>query len=74
MSVRTILSCVTTIPVLVWKVRWHSAETGSQTNRAVHHYIKLVHCDEAGPIDPVVKDGFKNALPFVDDYLMLMPR
>lgn len=30
--------------------------------------LDLVHCDLAGPIDPVAKDGFKYALSFVDDY------
>jgi hypothetical protein len=30
--------------------------------------LQLVHCDLAGPIDPVAKDGFKYALGFVDDY------
>ena len=27
-----------------------------------------MHCDLAGPIDPVAKDGFRYALSFVDDY------
>jgi len=31
--------------------------------------LELVHCDLAGPVDPVVaKDGFRYALLFVDDY------
>ena len=30
--------------------------------------LDMVHCDLAGPIDPVAKDGFKYALSFVDDY------
>ncbi|MEE4247441.1 MAG: reverse transcriptase domain-containing protein [Kangiellaceae bacterium] len=28
----------------------------------------LVHCDLAGPIDPMAKDGFRYAMLFVDDY------
>ena len=30
--------------------------------------IEFVHCDLAGPIHPVARDGFKYALCFVDDY------
>ena len=30
--------------------------------------LEFVHCDLAGPIDPVAKDGYKYALSFVDDY------
>jgi transposase InsO family protein len=30
--------------------------------------LELVHCDLAGPIDPVAKDGFRYAISFVDDY------
>ena len=30
--------------------------------------LDLVHCDLAGPIDPVAKDGFRYTLSFVDDY------
>ena len=30
--------------------------------------LEFVHCDLAGPISPVAKDGFKYALTFVDDY------
>ena len=30
--------------------------------------LEFVHCDLAGPIDPLAKDGFKYALSFVDDY------
>ena len=30
--------------------------------------LEFVHCDLAGPIDPVARDGFKYALCFVDDY------
>ena len=30
--------------------------------------LEFVHCDLAGPIDPIAKDGFKYALSFVDDY------
>ena len=30
--------------------------------------LDLVHCDLAGPIDPVAKEGFKYVLGFIDDY------
>ncbi len=30
--------------------------------------LDFVHCDLAGPIDPVARDGFKYTLSFVDDY------
>ena len=30
--------------------------------------LEFVHCDLAGPISPVARDGFKYALCFVDDY------
>ena len=30
--------------------------------------LELVHCDLAGPITSIAKDGFKYALSFVDDY------
>lgn len=30
--------------------------------------LDLVHCDLAGPIDPVARGGFRYALSFVDDY------
>ena len=30
--------------------------------------LELVHCDLAGPVDPIAKDGFRYALSFVDDY------
>jgi hypothetical protein len=30
--------------------------------------LDFVHCDLAGPIEPVAKDGFRYALSFVDDY------
>ena len=30
--------------------------------------LEFVHCDLAGPIDPVAKGGFRYALCFVDDY------
>ena len=30
--------------------------------------LQLVHCDLAGLIDPIAKEGFKYALAFVDDY------
>ena len=31
--------------------------------------LEFVHCDLAGPIEPVAKDVFKYALSFVDDFL-----
>ena len=30
--------------------------------------LDFVHCDLAGPIDPIGRDGFKYALSFVDDF------
>ena len=30
--------------------------------------LELVHCDLAGPVDPVAKEGFRYAMSFVDDY------
>ena len=30
--------------------------------------LEFVHCDLAGPISPVAKDGFRYTLSFVDDY------
>ena len=30
--------------------------------------LEFVHCDLAGPVTPVAKDGFKYAISFVDDY------
>jgi hypothetical protein len=30
--------------------------------------LELIHCDLAGPIDPIAKEGFRYALAFVDDY------
>lgn len=30
--------------------------------------LELVHCDLAGPIDPIARDNFKYAISFVDDY------
>ena len=30
--------------------------------------LEFVHCDLAGPTEPVAKDGFKYALSFVDDF------
>ena len=30
--------------------------------------LELVHCDLAGPIDPIAREGFRYALAFVDDY------
>jgi len=31
------------------------------------HTLDLVHCDIAGPIDPIARDNFKYAINFVDD-------
>lgn len=30
--------------------------------------LELVHCDLAGPIDPIAREGFRYAIAFVDDY------
>ena len=30
--------------------------------------LELVHCDLAGPIEPVAKEGFRYALGFINDY------
>ena len=30
--------------------------------------LQLVHCDLAGPIDPIAREGFRYAITFVDDY------
>ena len=30
--------------------------------------LELVHCDLAGPVDPIAKDGYRYSLIFVDDY------
>ena len=30
--------------------------------------LALVHCDLAGPIDPVAREGFRYSISFVDDY------
>ena len=30
--------------------------------------LQLVHCDLAGPIDPISTDGFRYSLMFIDDY------
>ena len=30
--------------------------------------LELVHCDLAGPVDPVSIDGYRYALSFTDDY------
>ena len=32
------------------------------------HSLELVHCDLAGLIDPLAKDGLKYSLSFVDDF------
>ena len=31
--------------------------------------LELVHCDLAGPIDRIAREGFRYALAFADDYL-----
>ena len=33
--------------------------------------LTLVHCDLAGPIQPLAKDGYKYILNFIDDYFGL---
>lgn len=35
--------------------------------------LEFVHCDLAGPISPVAKDGFRYALSFVDDHTGVNP-
>ena len=30
--------------------------------------LELMHCDVAGPIEPVARDGFRYALSFIDDF------
>ena len=37
-------------------------------DRRARNILQLVHCDLAGPIDPVAEDGFRHALSFIDDY------
>ena len=39
-----------------------------EADRRAVNVLDLVHCDLAGPIDPVAKDGFRYAISFVDDY------
>ena len=42
-------------------------QTQSQNrDERVKSPVEFVHCDLAGPIDPVARDGFKYALCFVD--------
>ena len=42
------------------------------TNRApdkkAERNLELVHCDIAGPVSPIAREGFKYAINFVDDY------
>jgi len=40
----------------------------NRTDMRATEPLALVHCDLCGPIQPVVKDGFKYAMSFVDDY------
>jgi transposase InsO family protein len=37
-------------------------------DRRATKILELVHCDLAGPVDPIAKEGFRYALAFVDDY------
>lgn len=39
-----------------------------EPDKKANAILELVHCDLAGPIDPVAKDGFRYALGFIDDY------
>jgi hypothetical protein len=37
-------------------------------DRRAKNILELVHCDLAGPVDPIAKEGLRYALAFVDDY------
>ena len=37
-------------------------------DRCVTMPLELVHCNLAGPVDPIAREGFTYALAFVDDY------
>ena len=39
-----------------------------EPDRRATSNLELVHCDLAGPIDPIAREGFKYAISFVDDY------
>ena len=39
-----------------------------QADERASKVLELVHCDLAGPITPVARDGFHYAISFVDDY------
>ena len=39
-----------------------------EADKKAKSVLELVHCDLAGPIEPVDKQGFKCALGFIDDY------
>lgn len=41
---------------------------GREPDERAKSPLELVHCDLAGPITSIEKDGFKYALSFVDDY------
>ena len=42
-------------------------------DRKASKLFELVHCDPAGPIEPVAREGFKYCLMFVDDYSGVFP-
>ena len=37
-------------------------------DKRANSILELVHCDLAGPIDPIAREGFRYVLSFVDDY------
>ena len=39
-----------------------------KADRRANAILELVHCDLAGPIDPIAREGYRYALAFVDDY------
>ena len=43
-----------------------------EPDRRADSILQLVHCDIAGPIDPITKDGFQYVLGFIDDYSSLL--
>src|SRR5215469_16604214 len=39
-----------------------------KTDKGANGRLKLIHCDLAGPIDPISMEGHKYAISFIDDY------
>ena len=37
-------------------------------DKRAENVLDLVHCDQAGPIEPMTKEGYRYVLLFVDDY------